>query len=105
MSVTYSLNDTFWVKPADSSLRWQDVSLYQNDFDEIIAEVALNGSFSEQSLSSLRRSLAQTATMPSAGSGKGRGFICTKPAAPPMNWSRCRNIWPASWQGFCAPVL
>lgn len=52
VSHALSLNDTFWVKPADSSLRWQDVSLYQNDFDEIIAEAALNGSFSEQSLSS-----------------------------------------------------
>ena len=31
---------------------WQDVSLYQNDFDEIIAEAALNGSFREQSLPS-----------------------------------------------------
>ncbi|WP_270913903.1 HipA protein [Allofournierella sp. CML151] len=52
VSHTLSLNDTFWVKPADSQLCWRDVSLYQNDFDEIIAEAALNGSFSEQSLSS-----------------------------------------------------
>ena len=47
-----SLNDIFWVKQADSQLCWRDVSLYQNDFDEIIAEAALNGSFCEQSLSS-----------------------------------------------------
>ena len=52
VSHTLSLNDTFWVKQADSQLCWRDVSLFQNDFDEIIAEDALNGSFSEQSLSS-----------------------------------------------------
>lgn len=52
VSHALSLNDTFWVKQEDSPLCWQDVSLYQNDFDEIIAEAALNGSFSEQSLSS-----------------------------------------------------
>lgn len=52
VSHTLSLNDTFWVKQANSQLCWRDVSLYQNDFDEIIAEAALNGSFSEQSLSS-----------------------------------------------------
>ena len=52
VSHALSLNDTFWVKRVDSQLCWRDVSLYQNDFDEIIAEAALNGSFSEQSLSS-----------------------------------------------------
>ena len=52
VSHALSLNDTFWVKQADSQLCWRDVSLYQNNFDEIIAEAALNGSFSEQSLSS-----------------------------------------------------
>ena len=31
---------------------WRDVSLYQNDFVEIIAEAALNGFFSEQNLPS-----------------------------------------------------
>lgn len=52
VSHALSLNDTFWVKQAGSPLCWQDVSLYQNDFDEIIAEAALNGSFGEPSLSS-----------------------------------------------------
>ena len=45
VSHALSLNDTFWVKQEDSPLCWQDVSLYENDFDEIIAEAALNGSF------------------------------------------------------------
>ena len=70
VSHTLSLNDTFWVKQADSQLCWRDVSLYQNDFDESIAEAELNGSFSEQSLFSTHRNLPPTDTMPSAGSGR-----------------------------------
>lgn len=51
VSHALSLNDTFWVKPAGSALTWENVSLYRNDFDEIVAEAALNGNFSETSLS------------------------------------------------------
>ena len=38
-----SLNDTFWTKAEESPLRWDDVSLYQNDFDETIARIAFEG--------------------------------------------------------------
>ncbi len=51
VSHALSLNDTFWVRPAGSALQWENVSLYRNDFDEVIAEAALNGNFSETSLS------------------------------------------------------
>lgn len=47
-----SLNDTFWVKEADSNLSWSAISLYDNPFDEIVAEAALNGNFSQESFSS-----------------------------------------------------
>lgn len=44
-----SLNDTFWVKQADSSFAWADVSLYQNPFNETIAKIAFEGgSYGEQ---------------------------------------------------------
>lgn len=46
-----SLNDTFWVKPADSNLSWEQVSLYQNEFDELISEAAFDGSASSVGLS------------------------------------------------------
>lgn len=52
VSRALSLNDTFWVKESSSSLQWADVSLYRKDFDELIAEAALNGSASEESMSS-----------------------------------------------------
>lgn len=38
-----SLNDTFWVCEQDSTLKWKDVSLYCNDFDELTSEAAING--------------------------------------------------------------
>lgn len=47
-----SLNDTYWVKAEESGQTWADVSLYTNDFDEIVAEAALNGNFSRESFSS-----------------------------------------------------
>lgn len=47
-----SLNDTFWVRGADSSLTWKDVSLYSNEFNELISEAAFDGTISETVLSS-----------------------------------------------------
>lgn len=47
-----SLNDTFWVKKADSALCWKDVSLYRNPFNEVISEAAFDGSFSSSNFSS-----------------------------------------------------
>ena len=38
-----SLNDTFWIKPVSSQLQWENVSLYQNQFDETIAKIAFEG--------------------------------------------------------------
>ncbi len=54
LNVTHalSLNDTLWVKPTDSNLRWADVSLYHNPFNEVISEAAFDGSMSSSSLSS-----------------------------------------------------
>ena len=47
-----SLNDTFWVKEADSNLYWDGVSLYQNEFDRLVSEAAFDGVISETDLSS-----------------------------------------------------
>ncbi len=54
LNVTHalSLNDTFWVKRADSDLTWEDVSLYKNPFNELVSLAAFDGVFSESSLSS-----------------------------------------------------
>lgn len=47
-----SLNDTFWVKEAGAALVWADVSLYQNEFDQLISEAAFDGVISSTELSS-----------------------------------------------------
>ena len=47
-----SLNDTFWVKEADSDLVWENVSLYRNEFDQLVSEAAFDGVISETDLSS-----------------------------------------------------
>lgn len=38
-----SINDCYWTKEDDSSLRWQDVNIHTNSLNEILADVALNG--------------------------------------------------------------
>ncbi len=38
-----SLTDTFWMKREDEDLKWKDVSLYQNPFDDVIARIAFDG--------------------------------------------------------------
>lgn len=54
LNVTHalSLNDTFWVKPAASTLTWDEVSLYRNEFDQLISEAAFDGTISESDFSS-----------------------------------------------------
>jgi hypothetical protein len=34
------LNDTFWVKPVDSDLKWEKVNLYDNDFTDVACKTA-----------------------------------------------------------------
>ena len=47
-----SLNDTFWVRGADIDLTWERVSLYANEFDQLVSEAAFDGIISETDLSS-----------------------------------------------------
>lgn len=47
-----SLNDTVWVKEAGSDLCWENVSLYRNEFDQLVSEAAFDGVISETELSS-----------------------------------------------------
>lgn len=43
MARCLSLTDTFWMKRADEDLAWEDVSLYRNPFDDVIARTAFDG--------------------------------------------------------------
>lgn len=38
-----SLNDTFWVKSSDEDVVWDTVSLYKNEFNEVISKISFEG--------------------------------------------------------------
>ena len=40
MTHALSLNDTLWVRGADSDLQWEKVNLYQNDFTDVVSKTA-----------------------------------------------------------------
>lgn len=50
MTHALSLVDTFWVKPKDSTLAWDNVSLYTHEFNEVVAKAALTGEYSSNNL-------------------------------------------------------
>lgn len=39
-----TLNDTFWVKSEHENITWNDVSLYRNEYNELISKLAFEGS-------------------------------------------------------------
>ena len=53
ISHALSLNDTFWIREANSLLRWKDVSPYTNRFSESISHTAFDGSLGETDLSTI----------------------------------------------------
>ena len=40
ISYGLSLNDSYWIVPADKELHWKDYNLYENKFSEIVSLVA-----------------------------------------------------------------
>lgn len=47
VSLGLSLNDSFWIIPADKDYKWKDYNLYHNPFDERIKNIAF-GDFSQK---------------------------------------------------------
>lgn len=62
VSHALSLNDTFWIKPVDSALKWEDVSLYTNKFSELIAQIAFEGGLYGEGFSSTSPELSTDGT-------------------------------------------
>ena len=54
LDVTHALglNDTLWICPAGSGLKWQNVSLYSNEFNDIVAHTAFSKGLNGLKLSS-----------------------------------------------------
>lgn len=38
-----SLSDAYWIKPAESVLRWSDVNFYENPFSEYVGNILFGG--------------------------------------------------------------
>lgn len=89
-----SLNDTFWVKQPESTLSWNDVSLYRNEFDELVSNAAFDGVISSTTLSSTSQNSERMVHMQNAGSEKTARFISTKAAVTPMKSNHCLNFSP-----------
>lgn len=53
LDITHALSliDTFWVKPVDSDLAWDNVSLYKHAFNEVVARTAFEGGLHGKNLS------------------------------------------------------
>ena len=90
-----SLNDTFWVKEESETLGWDEVSLYRNEFDALIAQAAFSGVI-RSPCPLPRRSSARTAITRNAGCANRTEFTSTKAAATPMRSSRCPSSLRAS---------
>lgn len=43
VSLSFSLNDAYWIAPAEGEYRWERYNLYANPFDSMLTEVAFNG--------------------------------------------------------------
>ncbi|WP_237699336.1 transcriptional regulator, partial [Helicobacter suis] len=43
VTLALSLNDTYWIAPADKNYLWKDYNLYENSFNETLALVAFAG--------------------------------------------------------------
>ena len=43
MTHAVGINDTFWVKKDTENITWEDVSLFQNQFSEVISKLAFEG--------------------------------------------------------------
>ena len=54
LEVTHALglNDTLWVRKADENISWENVSLYTNDFDDVVAHTAFSKGLQGLQLSS-----------------------------------------------------
>ena len=64
MARCLALTDTFWMKRADEDISWNDVSLYRNPFDDVIARIAFDGTGSVPNVGVAIRSARAAAGRP-----------------------------------------
>lgn len=52
LSLGLSLTDQYWLRPAGSALRWEDVNFFDNDFGEDIGDILFGGAAADPDISS-----------------------------------------------------
>lgn len=84
VSHAVSLNDTFWVRQAGSALVWDNVSLYRNEFDQLVSLAAFDGTFSSTELSSSTPELGTDGQYAKCWSREGGEVYLYKRASPAL---------------------
>lgn len=100
-----SLNDTFWVKEADRSLTWVQISLYQNKFDQLISEAAFDGSFSSRALFTTSPEFGTDGNYAKCWIWRILESTYIRLAAAVMRRNPYLSSWQRSWHRICAHTL
>ena len=96
-----SLNDTFWVKRVDSPLKWREVSLYRNPFNEVISEAAFDGSPSSSTFSSTSPEFSTDGQYAKCWIRENNAIWLYKTGGV-LVWNHFRNIWLPNLQPISA---
>lgn len=78
VSHALGLNDTLWVKPEASTLRWADVSLYTNPFDDVAAKTAFETGLHGLQLSSTSPEFTAEGSYPKCWRREADGILLYK---------------------------
>lgn len=78
VSHALGLNDTLWVKPEASTLRWADVSLYTNPFDDVAARTAFETELHGLQLSSTSPEFTADGSYPKCWRREADGILLYK---------------------------
>lgn len=75
-----SLTDTLWVKRESENLKWSDVSLYRNEFDQLIAHIAFDGGLHGKAFKTTSPEFATDGVLPKCWIRDNNGNIFLKKA-------------------------
>lgn len=103
LDITHALSliDTFWVKPVDSDLRWEKISLFRNSFNETIAKTAFEGGLHGHNFSTTSPEYGTDGSFAKCWIRENDQIKMLKrevPVRQMQGWSRIRSFMPASWR-------
>ena len=81
VSLGLSLNDSFWIVPADKDYKWKDFNLYDNEFSEVLKLAAFGITSKKLNEISTSPELTTSGMLPKCWQEKMGKFIFTKAQA------------------------